>query len=538
MESEIDNFNENEYLASVLMPSIGPKSIPDDNLRRHVCKQETITYNITAANDASTAMPVKGILVFYPNTPSSLIGVHYRYSNLNSIYVYDTSIFTAQQLASSYNYARKSAGILYVRSSTLPSGVYALSGTFNAATYEGAPSEVGLPDYNTVLRITNNPMDKAGNVLVGTGIAVLTLPASFDIPYMRLQDISPTTSAGLARIRDSQQNLIYTWTIPAGTPLTSSTLVTLGTMNSDSNTAVTVTANITINVVLAGSISAASLVYNFQFTALDLTGAAIAIIAQSQFTYNIASGQAAGTYTPGETIYGTLPVGNNFLGRPVAAIGFSYNLVSPGTVPTFATVTLGVLHVDVTSHSGAMPGTQYPVTIVAYEGVAAGTTISISGVANYELIPNPVLAQNIETYYGKPSQADMAYLKAVMARRDNLQLRTVQPIEDYKAAFGFYKELSNMHVGRTKFHIEAFDWGKLFQIGKQLLPAVVPAISDAIIPGSGGIASMLTNLGTSMISASGSPISASGSPIAAIEYPVAATGKPRRLNKKETKRIY
>jgi len=541
----------NEYLKSVLNPEYGPRSIPDDNVKRHVNRTETITYNITAVDDSNHNAPVSGILIFYPNTPSSLIGVYYRFSNTSQTYLFDTVIFTAQQLSESYNYARKTAGVMHVRSATLPSGVYALTGTFNAATYEGAPSEVGIPSYNHVLQVTSNPMDKVGNVLVGSGITVLTLPASYDIPYMRLQDPSPASAGGAARIRDSQQNLAYTWAFSYATPLTSTTMIQIGTVNCDSNTVVSIIANLQLSVVISSTQSTAvPLVYNFQFSALDLTGAVVGVVCFSQFTYNIPAGTTAGTFTPGEIIAGTLPIGANFLNRPIAAVAFSYQLVTPTTIPAGIVVTLNPLQTEITAHSAAMPGTQYPISIVAFEGVASGTVISIAGVANFELVPNPMLARNLVTYYGSPNSHEMDYLKTIMANRDRLGIRSVWKTSDYYDMKNtLFEELLVPQIVREKYHIEAFDWGKLFKIGAQLLPG----ISDAIIPGSGNLVGGIAQGLSGLMSASGTPISASGMPIAASGQPVgqtvaqnvgvlqAAGGKPvyrRRKNNISNNMVY
>jgi hypothetical protein len=527
-----------KFLSSILMPEGSPQSIPDDNVRRHVVRQETVTANIIPIDDTHAGAGVDGILVFYPNTPSSLIGVHYMKSNATGQYNYQSTIFTAQELAGSYNYARKSSGIIYVRSATLPSGVYALTGTFNAVTYEGAPSEVGLPTYNAVLRVTSNPMDKVGNVLVGSGIAILTLPATYDLPYLRLQDPSPST-IGAARIRDSQQNLVYTWETPTNNVVVvnDTAVHSVGTVNFDCNTLLTLECNLSLEVVIpATTTTAFTYSINIIFNALDLAGAIIAPITTYQLDHFFPMGTPDSYVSYQGSITASLPVGSSFMPRPVAAIQLAYQQVT--TLNAQASQALiQPSSVILTSHSAGSPGSMFPVSIVAYSGVASGTVVSVAGVANYELIPNPALAQNVETYYGKRDPHGMDYVKAVMASRDRLGIRSVWKLEDYKNARPFFEELLEPEIGRSKYHIEAFDWGNLLKVGAQLLPF----ISNAIVPGTGAPVAGITQGLTQLFSASGAPIAASGNPIGPVAENTgvlvnAASGQPRKT--KKGNRIY
>nr|WLQ25864.1 VP2 [Infectious bursal disease virus] len=167
-----------------LMPTTGPASIPDDTLEKHTLRSETSTYNLTVGDTGS------GLIVFFPGFPGSIVGAHYTLQS-NGNYKFDQMLLTAQNLPASYNYCRLVSRSLTVRSSTLPGGVYALNGTINAVTFQGSLSELTDVSYNGLMSATANINDKIGNVLVGEGVTVLSLPTSYDLGYVRLGDPIP-----------------------------------------------------------------------------------------------------------------------------------------------------------------------------------------------------------------------------------------------------------------------------------------------------------------------------------------------------------
>jgi len=502
------------FLKSVLLPELSPTSIPDDIILNHVPKQEPMTYNVTAVDDSNTGKPVSGIFVFYPNSPNSLLGAYYQLSNVTNTYVFNTTMFTAQELSDNYNYARKTSGLITVRSSTLPAGVYAISGSFNAVTYCGGASEVGLPSYEKVLNVTANNLDKAGNVQVGSGIAILTLPAGYDNTYARLDDRSPSTGPGsTARVRDAQEGLVYTWQVANFNATNLTTWTQIATMNFDCNNACSLVMNVNATYNVLAAITADTTIdFQFQVQALDLTGAEFQQVAFADFTHIIPNGTAIGSYFATIALIGSAPVGDQFLDRPVAALSLQYRAIT--TIPASVAPVVTLVG-NVEAFSAAKSGTQWPISIVSFSGVNSGTVLSVTGVANYELVPNPELAKNVMTTFGKADFAGLQYVKEVFAMRNKLNIRSIWPIDVYRAQEQRFLEICDMNIGREKYHIEAFDWGNLLKIGMNLLPGV----ADAFLPGSG---SVIKGIGGALglQAASGQPIAASGQPI------YAASGQP------------
>lgn len=493
------------YLESLLTPdAIAPVSIPDDNVRRHTLRQETITNNIIAPPSGN------GAIILYPNTQSSLIGVSY-FENTPGTLTFDQSITVAQQLDENYDYARKASQIVYVRSATLPAGVYALTGTFNAVTYEGALSEIGVPPYNTVLQSTANPMDKVGNVLVGSGLAILSLPASYDLPYIRLSDRAVASGLATSRYRDAQNDLVVTPFVNNGSVASSGTtpnVAVISTTNIDGNIGVQA------NIVVAGTLTfpaapAAGAAFRARIQYLGPGGEVIATFAGVPQVLTTATSQRVSS-----VLNITYPNSDTSLDRPIVALRMGFILEANTQIATLTFNAEDNFSGILRSYSSATPGVQYPVCIIRYSGVSAGSVIAVSGVANYELIPNPELARNVVTTYGKRDPKGMEYIKAVMANRDQLGIRSVWPISDYRERMSLLKEISSYHPSETT-EAMAFGLKDVLDMIRMGLP-----FADAILPPP---ISKLIGTGVDAVEhvfgASGKPYAASGQAYAANKKP-------------------
>lgn len=475
----------NEYLRSILVPEGAPVSIPDDNLRRHTVRQETITASVKANATG------RGYFLFYPNNPTSLVGAHYTFNEAASAYRYDKSIISAQQLQQSYNYARKTSGIIYVKSATLPSGVYNLSGTFNAATYEGPPSELDLQnlDFQNILATTSNSMDKVGQVGVSDGVAVLSLPAGFGLSYVRLQDKSPSKMIdnSSVRINDFTENLMYsmeatnyTATVTGGTP------VTLANFNIDSNLFISMTGSLQFTFtpdavpptnILLLSVAVEFLGVDGDVAASEERLSQIAYTSDADEPVPINVGGLFMASYPNDNIIGTAT-------EPIAGMRITVSLSVDGKITNEPALT-NTCEVHVTSHGAARPGLTSPVTIVMYDGVSDGATITVSGVANYELIPNPELAKNIPTKYSNYDNHGLDYVKRLMANRERLRVRSVTPIYEYKDRIRLYEEMSRMD-NSVMTEALAFGIGDVLRFIRSHLPAVAD-FGNSILPGSGDV---------------------------------------------------
>ncbi|QIW91912.1 polyprotein [Port Bolivar virus] len=485
----------NEYLKTLLNPTQFITDIPDDIMIRHINRAETITYNLKSGSSGT------GLIVFYPNTPSSIAGFHYRWDSTNSVWVFDQYIYTAQELKKSYDYGRLISGAVSVKSSTLPAGVYALNGTFNAVWFQGTLSEVTDLNYDRILSITSNPLDKVGNVLVGDGLAILSLPQGFNNPYVRLGDESPSSLTSVTHITNTSQNLGYggAFTVPQSTVPGQGTLVKEFNINVDSVGPIDVTWSGQMTMQDEWTVTA-----NYQ--PLNLSGTLITGSMRTIVWSNV--GVSNGSHYMNLNELNVSFFHENPPPEPVAAIKvhltFGNNTNGDSTMKIDASFTFHVV-------GGATIGVNSPTVMIGYQGVAEGTAITISGVNNYELVPNPALQKNLPMTYGTCDPTDLTYVKYILSNRERLGIRSVMTLADYA------RLKMQMHV-MTEYRVDdreasSFDfWSLLKQIKNLAVPVastMLPQFAPVI-----GAADQLANavMGNS---ASGQPIgsSASGLPI-------------------------
>jgi len=301
-----------------------------------------------------------------------------------------------------------------------------------------------------------NVNDKIGNVLASTGITVLALPYDTSSQYLRLNDATPNFASGVmtvpfSQIQDDQHSLHYVSTLSGGATVTSSA-GPFFTFNVDS-----VEEALSTSISFYGVIPATSITIDYY----------------SPFGQRVASslfqlGAITGNQTITDVIIPTEPIG---------AMKLSTSVAIPGLIETV---------VDVTVPNGGQPGCTMPISVVAYEGLPSASTMTISGVRNFELIPNPNLMKNLPIDYGRFDPHELNYVKLVLAHRDKLGLRTVMTREMYaelRARLLAYTQVDESEMA------EAFDWGSLLRTIKNI---AVPALS-AVFPGAAPLVSSVGN---------------------------------------------
>lgn len=426
------------YLRSVLLPAEGAVAMPDDYTRLKYTKTETVTYNVQSPPSGL------GVFIIYPNHPTSLIGYHYPWTGAG--YELGNVLLTAQALKESYDYARKSSQTVRIQSTTLPAGTYALNGTFNAITMVGTVTEIpGLNTtqlYNSILTNTVNPLDKLGNVLVGDGITLLSLPESLGQPMTRLGDKSPgTVSAGTEvdvsnAITDTSQGLAYNAqynTFGFGILAAGTGIVHQSFKNVDSTCGVEFTYNLDFSAV--GALNTLGVAIEVEL--LDPFGNSIAVDDFDSRVVANAGGEITVTWS-------------KFVdpGLSVGPIGSVHTTVR---VTPVAAIVAGVLGLSAryAAPAAARIGVNQPIQVVTYAGVAEGTAITVSGLSNYELVPNPTLRQNLPTNYAKSDVKELEYLKVVMANRSLFDIRSVWNSKDYLASRDRLSEIADLTVHQT-----------------------------------------------------------------------------------------
>jgi hypothetical protein len=471
-----------KFLRSLLVPEDGPASIPDAVMRLHAVRSETVTYNIGMINGGVAS--VSGLLILYPNHPTSLIGYNYIFSPDFATATCTQKLTTAQQLSESYDYGRRTSQLLTIRSSTLPSGMYAINGTFNAIRVDGTLSELTLDPanlYNSILASTTNIMDKAGNVSVGDGISVLSIPDSFSVPYTRLNDATPTAGTGTViatnKIIDVSQDLNYeisftsTTTQPAG-PLAGVVIASL-LANFDSSDGMYINATIQVTVPVVATTVPMAVLLNVE--ALDPFGNVLGnIVVGPQTWTQSATSSTAISSTFSAFLTDELIV----LDGPIAAVNIFFNFTAGGGFVAGNVTTIG--QVTLTAPLGARPGINTPMVLVPYESVANGSTITVAGISNFELIPNPELRRNLPTDYCNFDPEEMQAVEAVIANRFKYDIRSVWNSVEYAHMVPAFRALADP----SQHHLlsESLGWSDIARFLRNKIAPAAGALLKGVNP--------------------------------------------------------
>ncbi|ASU43943.1 polyprotein [Infectious pancreatic necrosis virus] len=429
------NKNTATYLKSIMLPESGPASIPDDVTERHILKQETSSYNLEVSESGS------GILVCFPGAPGSRIGAHYRWNVNQTQLQFDRWLETSQDLKKAFNYGRLISRKYDIQSSTLPAGLYALNGTLNAATFEGSLSEVSNLSYNSLMSLTTNPQDKVNNQLITKGITVLNLPNGFDKPYVRLEDETPK---GLQSMNGSTMRCTaaisprrYEIDLPNETlppvPATG-TYTPLYEGNADIVNSTTVSGDINFELQQAPA-NETKFDFKLEFLGLDNDEPVVTVVSSVVATEANYRGISA-------KMTQSIPTEN--ITKPVTRVRLSYKINQQTEIGNTATLgALGPASVAFSSGNGNVPGVLRPITLVAYEKMTPHSILTVAGVSNYELIPNPDLLRNMVTHYGKYDPEGLNYAKMILSHREDLDIRTVWRTEDYKERTRVFNEITD-----------------------------------------------------------------------------------------------
>lgn len=400
----------NEYLRSLIDPASYSADIPDDLMRPHINRSETITHNLRVTDNGS------GIIVLWPNNPTSIIGAHYTYDGANL--VFDKLLESAQDLGHSYNYGRKVSQVLRTKSSTVPSGVYALNGTINAIEYEGTLSEIPDVSYSKILQQTSNPLDKIGGVMIGDGVTSLSLPRGWDQPFVRLGDKSPSLSNSDVSITSDGGTLVYTHHDPSTSIILDQPHDVI--FNMDALDDVEFNISTIINQAAIPSTGSQRLAVQIQMFGLGNH----TVYEETLNHYFTPTEQL----TPAVTMTKLVTRSARTSEAPVVGANIT---ISTGSDSRLETLTIEARCRN-TNHTGY----QNPTAVLAYENVASGSVLTVSGVANYELIPNSDLQKNLKTTYGKNNPAHLNVVKMILANREQANIRSLMTGGDYSKLLG------------------------------------------------------------------------------------------------------
>jgi len=446
-----------DYVASLFDPANYLASIPDDILVKHYLKNEPVTQTIDVQPMVPGGNTGSGLFIFVMNTPLNIVGAHYYYDQTVGRYLFDTYIRTAQDIRESYDQSRHCAFTVDIIQNTVSTTNFTLSGTFNAINYQGTITELGIDNqqnhsefYSKLLSNTANQLDLIGNVRMSDGVSLIALPCSFDIPFTRLSDQSPSSSnvgdPFTADIVDNSQELIYNFGQIFSNP---GSLITYEmAMNVDQFSG-------PVSASIAGISTGATndeTTYAVQFTIFSPFGAFIdqsTIVTTSSFGSDLQASTLLNLTEPVGSIRVTILLGGAQQGA----------------------VTYSKVNMQFRCANANRFGLNTPLSIVAYNGCNKDAQITLSGSKNFELIPNPITRKNIRTDYTRHDGHEMQYVKTLLSSRDALGIRSVMSIPMRQKFLNYYKELGSIDNFE---HADAMGWGDILRAIKKI---AVPALS-------------------------------------------------------------
>lgn len=488
------------YLRCILDPMDSICPIPDEVNQKCIPKSETITLSVSPKPNAKSSTTGDGIFVFVLSSPSYIVGAHYYYDSDKARYIFDTYITVAQDLSQSYTDARAIAGGVDIISNTVSGLTFGVSGNFNAVTVDGPISQIGFnPDtqskdrfFETILSATNNLMDKIGMVLVAEGVRLIALPPAFNIPFTRLRDAFPVqSSTGFGstgtrnEVVDNSRELVYLFGQQNVTPPGS----TIGTGGFDRLIVDSFEGPVTID-----------LTYDFAY------GQQAPNWGERQVVFSVQ------LLSPFGDVLETLQANTESFNRGTLSASITADFDEPlGGVRVEMTQCItddketamdGVAKytIFVRCPNGNTPGINFPVSVVAYTNVNTLQSFNVSGVKSYELIPDVNLKKNLPTLYHFEDSGEMDFAKNVLARREELKIRSVGPISWFKEN---QSRLLEMGILDSNVIAESMDLGDIIggikSVAAPILSSFFPGMAPVINAGS----TMLSNLFPNASSASG-----------------------------------
>lgn len=445
------------FIAQVFDPSLGAASKPDDVLRRHTLKSLTVSESIS-----TTGTNGDGLIVLYPNNASAKIGAVYTYDAQGQLQ-FNKILAGPQVLAADYDFLRVTGRCVKVSSSTIPSGAYAISGTFNATTYNGNLSDIGAVNggfmpridaygYNAILGITGDAFDQVAAVPVLEGIQALSLPP-IDEAYTRLADVQASSSnigqaTSIGRIKDTSDDytIFGESNIDTSIPVQQSgSEVTVADFGVQFDTFTTAFGHVYANYTVSpptGQNFASSGEYNMNY---EIKVSLIGLTGNAVHTDTFYQGESVAIVaSPSSFLSLNYSLSQPFtfsaedITEPVVAaqvqVKVLYTCVdSDGDLQTNTNyVTAGITGIEISGQTSGRAGANNPLNLIAYKGLTESGVITIEAKCNYEAVPNANLIKNLDTTYPSSNSGTMSLYKSILEYRRELGIKTVMTPLEYE----------------------------------------------------------------------------------------------------------
>lgn len=383
--------NTSNYLRCILNPMSGPAGIPDYNMTTSHPKSVELTQNVVVLGSG------QGLFVYLPHSNGEPVVFFVWVTALNR-YVFLGTISYNQELSLNYTLGRFVAGAFSVKSATTSGTFFNVSGTINAAAFQEMPDITTLT-YNQITAFKRNDVDVVASATVQDGVISLAIPDG-DETYVPFNTPNTYESENVVTATSIQGDITTAPFAPGWSvynPASAATQIifnSVGTGFLPPNVFGPVKIRLEVNLgltvqVAGGTVNIGIAANGLQVSAVDWTTVTAVVVNRQLFL--TPGGTPAFRFAACEFIWPA--------GVPLESIDISVTSL-PGYVQTPQAASYMVLSYELPTYY--QQGAIGPGTLIAFNAVSVGQTLTLGGVGNYEVVPNSNLSKDITTSIFNP----------------------------------------------------------------------------------------------------------------------------------------
>lgn len=412
------NFQDNQYLLSLITPRELLRSIPDNDLSTFWLKQLTLTNNLAVHGTGDF------LLLHCPNHPRTqqTLRLYAPDATNGGKYTYVQTISMDEDLSINYNKGRLVAAELCVYGNTISTTNVALGGSINAVQFQEKPAFLPGFGFSNVLASKRNNRDVINQLPLWNGVMDLYHPSDMQL-YRRLETDGTINTKSLVSYRQRWQQFQpqpgnFNYPHNLGAPWI--------TYQEGANP------NPDQGILIPDLWGLMKVRFQVQLvTAVIGIGNGTIVIEQRRLSPN--------DWVTPVTVTTTIPFAvSGHLIYSESTLDIQSEITSIQIYDTTGIQAADVLAIEfeIESYNYYEEGFRGPGTLIAFTGVQPdvpplkGQVINISGVYNYELVPDSELAKQITTS-GSRLPENPFYLDAAKYYIDNGFIKFLYPREEY-----------------------------------------------------------------------------------------------------------
>ena len=441
----------NRYLLSLFDPRV-PSAVPDLNLTSQVEKQ--IVYS-----DVLSVVGSGSLLIWIRDKSTQHELIVFGWSETDERYYFLKAITPDQEIGVSYDRERSVSGVIRAKSASYTGTAFTVAGSMNVVGFSQLPKMYQNGDLQSVDFVSFSKVSSsrrnAGSVTTGVplmeGVVALRHPDN-DNNYRPCQvddddsTINLTPGGGESGVMNIPKDEFITWSSSLSHTASSGQGWIDSTATPSVNTAIFDTELPGAQKLPPNAMGAFRYRFDFTFQAAAGVGdtmqtymeilyryanpvtyeaqtEAILVAFQTKTVGNgvYAVSVSTSTYVPPNHLrYAWIDRVRIFL-QPIVGAPYVFQRVQNNSTIEMDFLDMG----DGTSHGSG--------SFIAMEGLNAGQTVTISGVANYQVTPNSTLAKDVKTHINTEPKQFLKAAKLLTAHTDEVGLRWVYSCPDYDA---------------------------------------------------------------------------------------------------------